>query len=86
MFLVCCMLLATATLVFTASATPQDNVQSSDMQWEHLAITHQGAGLGGELSQQINRLGNEGWQLVCVSTVEKDGTTEKTVYYFKRAR
>jgi hypothetical protein len=79
-------LLATATLVFTASATPQDDVQSSVTQWEHLAISHQGAGLSRELSQQINRLGNEGWQLVCVSMVDKEGTAERTIYYFKRPK
>ena len=86
MFLVCCLSLMTTAFVFTASATPRDAGQRSVAQWEHLALTHMGADLGGELSQKITRLGNEGWQLVCVSTIDKDGTTEKMFYYFKRPK
>ena len=56
--------------------------------WEHLALTHQGPDVQKEreLSQQINRLGDEGWQLVSVSTTTKDGTTVSTVFYFKRPK
>jgi len=63
-----------------SSEAAQDQVQ----QWEHLALSHDGAGLGGELSAQIMRLGKEGWELVGVIPIEKNGTTIKTHYYFKR--
>jgi hypothetical protein len=39
-----------------------------------------------ETSRQIVRLGDEGWHLVDVETFCREGTTVKTVYYFKRGR
>ncbi len=80
------MLLMPVTYALTASATQQDTGPVDGASWEHLALPHDGAGLGGDLSRQINRLGNEGWQLVCVSTISKDGTKEKAIYYFKRPK
>lgn len=55
-------------------------------QWEHCAFTHN---LGGdqsnaEIARTINGLGNDGWELVSVANFEVNGTTSKTVYYFKR--
>ena len=81
----CCALLIAAAFAFTASGNQQDNEKEGRPQWEHLALPH-GADLAGDLSRQINRLGNEGWQLVCVTAIAKEGTTEKTVYYFKRPK
>lgn len=55
--------------------------------WQHLAMPHdtaQGVGTP-ELSRQINQLGRDGWQLVDVEGIVKNGTTVKTVYFFKRA-
>jgi len=55
--------------------------------WQHLALphdTHQGVGTP-ELSRQINQLGRDGWQLVDVEGIVEDGTTVRTVYFFKRA-
>ena len=52
----------------------------------HLALQHDGADLGGDFSRQIDRLGNEGWQLVWVSTVAKEGTTKRAIFYFKRLK
>jgi len=56
--------------------------------WEHLALTHNGADVGSDrgLSTRIVRLGNEGWELVNVSTVAKDGTTVKVLFFFKRPK
>lgn len=56
--------------------------------WEHLAMTHDGAEIGSspELSARIIRLGEQGWELVDVSTIVKEGTTVKTVFYFKRPK
>ena len=54
--------------------------------WQHLALEHNLAkGIAdAELTRQINRLGSEGWELVDVETLSRDGTTEKTVFFFKR--
>jgi len=68
-----------------AGATAQPPVQRT-ARWEHLALTQEDAGLGGGLSRQIIRLGNEGWELVDVTPIAKDGTTVKTRYYFKRPK
>ena len=86
LLLLCCVLLVPVTYALTASATQQGNPQDSVTRWEHLAMFHDRADLGGDLSGQIVRLGNEGWQLVCVSPIAKEGTTEKTIYYFKRPK
>lgn len=78
--------LVVATFALTASAFQDSDARDTKTQWEHLALPHQGAGLGNDLAKRVNRLGNEGWQLVCVTAVSKEGTTEKTIYYFKRAK
>ena len=60
--------------------------------WHHLALTEkvsvsQVTGQEGperELSGQIVKLGEDGWELVSVANFSRDGTTLKTVYYFKR--
>jgi hypothetical protein len=38
----------------------------------------------GEVSRRIVQLGKEGWELVDVASIIKDGTTTKIVYCFKR--
>lgn len=77
---------ALCALVFLAAARPAATAQDQVQQWEHLALSHDDAGLGGELSAQIVRLGKEGWELVGVTPIEKNGTTIKTRYYFKRPK
>ena len=60
--------------------------------WQHLALTEKVGvtqvtgqeGSTAELSRQIVKLGEEGWELVSVANFSRDGTTRKTVYYFKR--
>ena len=54
--------------------------------WQHLALEHSlEKGIAdAELTRQINQLGREGWELVDVETLTRAGTTEKTVFFFKR--
>ena len=54
--------------------------------WHHLALQHDlTKGIAdAELTQQINQLGRDGWELVDVETFTRDGTTQKTVFFFKR--
>ena len=82
------MLLVPATYAFTASAGQQEHApkKNKTASWEHLAMPHDGNDLGGGLGKQIIRLGDEGWQLVCVTPVNDHGTTEKMIYYFKRPK
>jgi hypothetical protein len=56
--------------------------------WQHLALEQAATkGVGGaEFSRQINRLGNEGWELVDVESVLAGGTTAKRIFFFKRQR
>lgn len=51
-------------------------------------ITHDGAEVQGDdnLAARIIGMGNEGWELVSVSTVVKNGTTTKTIFHFKRPK
>jgi len=80
------LVIALAVFAFTASAAKPGAAHHAAPRWEHLALTHNSADVGndGDLSNRIVRLGDEGWELVNVSTVVKDGTTVKTVFYFKR--
>lgn len=54
--------------------------------WQHLALSHpaEKAWNDKELAKQINQLGREGWEMVSVLNFSKDGTTESTIYYFKK--
>jgi hypothetical protein len=54
--------------------------------WEHLAMTVEAADGPGdaETSRRIMQLGDEGWELVDVESLSKDGTTTKLIYFFKR--
>jgi hypothetical protein len=56
--------------------------------WEHLAMTVDAADAPGdaESSRRIMQLGNEGWELVDVESLSKDGTTAKLIYFFKRSK
>ena len=84
--LLACMMLA--TVVWLSAPVVQAQAEESTQQWEHLAMTHHGAHVEGEakLSQKINQLGRDGWELVTVSNVLREGTTTKTILYFKRAK
>jgi hypothetical protein len=54
--------------------------------WEHLALSDdlKRDAANEEVGRRINQLGRDGWQLVDVEGIIEDGTTTKTVYYFKR--
>jgi hypothetical protein len=73
--------------VFSGQGDVEPKPGQDAPRWEHAAMTHNQSAVGGaELSRQINQMGNEGWELVNVSNVLKDGTTEKTIFYFKRPK
>lgn len=54
--------------------------------WEHLALPSEGTAITGnrELAKQINQLGRDGWEMFSVLNEQRDGTTIKTVFFFKR--
>ncbi|MEN8773270.1 MAG: hypothetical protein ABF381_10505 [Akkermansiaceae bacterium] len=54
--------------------------------WQHLALSHDARKKFGntELARNINKLGEEGWEMLNVLNFQEEGTTIKTVYYFKR--
>lgn len=56
--------------------------------WEHLAMTVGAASVPGdaETSRQIVKLGDQGWELVDVENISKEGTTTNLVYFFKRPK
>ncbi len=72
------------------SAQNADQGVSSNgiVRWEHMAVPRDiGTGIAdAAFSRQIVQFGNDGWELVDVESVDKDGTTTKTIYFFKRRR
>ena len=68
--------------------TPQNADQEHVKKWEHLALSRDAAkGLAdGEFSRQINELGLSGWELVDVENFSENGTTTKSIYFFKRPK
>ncbi len=84
---VCSVVVMIAAFAF-ANAGTQDDAGLRQAKWQHLALTHNGPRVSGEgeLSRQIEKLGDEGWELVDVSAIVRNGTTEQTVLYFKRPR
>lgn len=86
--LACCSIAAAAVLYSAAHAQTADASNSAPARWEHAALTHDDAAVAGygKLAAQINQMGDDGWQLVTVSTVVKDGATTKTIFYFKRQK
>jgi hypothetical protein len=66
-------------------SAPPDATRRS---WQHLAFpVDADKGVGdAEVSRKIVQLGDEGWELVGVGTFQKDGTTTKLVYFFKRPK
>lgn len=84
--LLCCTLAIPLAYTLAAPAAEQVNGQGDRAAWQHLALPHEGASLDADLSRQINRLGDDGWQLVGVTPIAKDGTTVQTIYYFKRLK
>ena len=68
------------------SATAEHAPQVLVKKWEHLALQHDATRPWNEakLAKKIVKLGKEGWEMVSVLNFSKDGTTNMTIYYFKR--
>ena len=77
-----------ACLALTLNLWSQDHAAAdhTPQQWQHLALNHDAAKAWNdkELAKQINKLGREGWELVSVLNFHKEGTTDSTIYYFKK--
>ena len=75
--------LVTILAVSTVWAAERSEV-SSKVAWQHLAMDAGTTVKDSELARKINKLGNEGWELVTVTPVNENGTTEKLIYFFKK--
>lgn len=86
--LVCGVALAGAAYALAASDPQPDAEKNAAPRWEHLALRHGGTDVQNDrgLAGRIIQLGDRGWELVDVSTAIKDGTTLKTIFYFKRPK
>jgi hypothetical protein len=81
------MILFCVIIAVHALAKDQEGSQMkpSAIMWQHLALTQTiGETPRGELAQNINKLGREGWELVSVGNITESGTTTQTVFYFKK--
>ena len=66
---------------------PQSEPTEAAQPWQHLALQQESAGdqfSDREFAKKINRIGADGWELVDVENFSADGSTTKTVYFFKR--
>lgn len=76
-----------------AGDSGKDGATGAPSKWQHLALSEK-VSIGqvrsaegsadAETGKTIVKLGQEGWELVCVANFSDSGTTRKTVYYFKR--
>ena len=75
-------------LSFTLSAQSQSAPAAGARPWEHLAMTADATDGPGDAdtSRRIVQLGGEGWELVDVEAITKDGATTKLIYFFKRPK
>ena len=82
-------LAVTLTFVTMTSLSAQSAAPDvAPARWEHLALTQESGQVGGDrdVSRKIVKLGEQGWELVTVSTTVEDGSTTKAVFYFKRPK
>lgn len=75
---------ASAAVAVTLLAADPDHPRRKA--WQHLALHHALGEKPAELARRINTLGEDGWELVSVDSLAKDGTTTKSAHYFKRSR
>ncbi len=76
-------------LAFTGSAQHSQSAPTdAGRTWEHLALTVDATDGPGDAdtSRRIVQLGGEGWELVDVEALVKDGTSAKLIYFFKRPK
>lgn len=83
-----CLVMIVAVFAFAAQGANAGAEGEGAPRWEHLALTHDSPEVVNDdgLAKRIVGLGSEGWELVAVVPVAKDGTTVKTVFYFKRPK
>lgn len=54
--------------------------------WEYLVLPQPPGAAPERFAASINELGYQGWELVCVIPLHSDGSTVRTMFYFKRPR
>jgi|TARA_B110000014_G_C20097694_1_gene575653 hypothetical protein len=77
----------TTTLVLGSGAKLAEQVVDSYPK-EHLAFRTKSNNefSDKEFSKKINELGNSGWELCDVESIQKDGNTTERIYFFKRPK
>lgn len=81
-----CACLALVPLAYAYAAPSTEPGNNTAGAWEHLALTHTGTDLDAGLGKQINKLGDEGWELVSVVSTVRDSATDSIIFCFKRPK
>jgi hypothetical protein len=78
----------TLVCTLTISAQSPSAAPAGVQKWEHLAMTVATVNGPGDAdaSRKIQQLGHEGWELIDVEALTKEGTTTQLIYFFKRAQ